>query len=64
MDTAELPKPLTRQQAIDHLSISERTMVKLVKNKEIKHYRVGKKIFFLPEHITDFQAARERKARA
>ncbi|QBJ80725.1 helix-turn-helix domain-containing protein [Bacillus subtilis] len=44
-------KPLNPQEAASVLRVHRETIYSMVRNKEIPHFRIGKKIFFRPETL-------------
>ncbi|AWX20911.1 MULTISPECIES: helix-turn-helix domain-containing protein [Bacillus] len=44
-------KPLNPQEAASELRVHKETIYSMVRNKEIPHFRIGKKIFFRQETL-------------
>lgn len=55
---------LNRKQVAAKLGVAVKTVDRIVKDREIGHYRLGSRIWFSPHHVAEYLASREVKRSA
>ena len=57
------PRTLTRRDAADYLGVSVLTVDRALRDGEIDHYRIGRRVLFDEDQLKTFLSKNERKAK-